>query len=427
MSVYLIDYENVHASGLAGVENCGIEDEIILLYGNDTSTIPMELHIQIANSKGKVQYHKIERTGKNYLDFQLSTIAGFLVGTTRQTEFVIVSRDSGYDAVLDYWNDERLADRVVHFCRRASIAEAEEARDREDKDSRKRRQGKKNGKKNPFSNEKRDSGAKQEPVSETAAADRLPVVSPQQLPNVVEEKKKQVPAEVKPRGGKKGKNQGRKAEEQDAVASAEQSAQEAVQENWEQQPTKQERQEQKSTGQQIQGQETVKQQVEAADPAESEKQEKKQPKKQAKKKNETKGRGKKKQESSQKEEKGAESQADRQENSDVKGSAAEKKQPKIVQPKIQVQEFPDPEQERREPVEITESVKKKIRVAVKGLGLKPTDYTKIYKLCKKSQDKQELYQNLVHSLKQEKGSQVYKAIVGIIFCVIGSEERSDKR
>lgn len=415
MSVYLIDYENVHASGLAGVENCGIEDEIILLYGNDTSTIPMELHIQIANSKGKVQYHKIERTGKNYLDFQLSTIAGFLVGTTRQTEFVIVSRDSGYDAVLDYWNDERLADRVVHFCRRASIAEAEEARDREDKDSRKRRQGKKNGKKNPFSNEKRDSGAKQEPVSETAAADRLPVVSPQQLPNVVEEKKKQVPAEVKPRGGKKGKNQGRKAEEQDAVASAEQSAQEAVQENWEQQPTKQERQEQKSTVQQIQGQETVKQQAEAADQTASEKQEKKQPKKQAKKKNETKGRGKKKQESSQKEEKGAESQADRQENSDVKGSAAEKKQPKIVQPKIQVQEFPDPEQERREPVEITESVKKKIRVAVKGLGLKPTDYTKIYKLCKKSQDKQELYQNLVHSLKQEKGSQVYKAIVGIIF------------
>ena len=415
MSVYLIDYENVHASGLAGVENCGIEDEIILLYGNDTSTIPMELHIQIANSKGKVQYHKIERTGKNYLDFQLSTIAGFLVGTTRQTEFVIVSRDSGYDAVLDYWNDERLADRVVHFCRRASIAEAEEARDREDKDSRKRRQGKKNGKKNPFSNEKRDSGAKQEPVSETAAADRLPVVSPQQLPNVVEEKKKQVPAEVKPRGGKKGKNQGRKAEEQDAVASAEQTAQEAVQENWEQQPTKQERQEQKSTVQQIQGQETVKQQAEAADQTASEKQEKKQPKKQAKKKNETKGRGKKKQESSQKEEKGAESQADRQENSDVKGSAAEKKQPKIVQPKIQVQEFPDPEQERREPVEITESVKKKIRVAVKGLGLKPTDYTKIYKLCKKSQDKQELYQNLVHSLKQEKGSQVYKAIVGIIF------------
>ena len=269
MSVYLIDYENVHASGLAGVENCGIEDEIILLYGNDTSTIPMELHIQIANSKGKVQYHKIERTGKNYLDFQLSTIAGFLVGTTRQTEFVIVSRDSGYDAVLDYWNDERLADRVVHFCRRASIAEAEEARDREDKDSRKRRQGKKNGKKNPFSNEKRDSGAKQEPVSETAAADRLPVVSPQQLPNVVEEKKKQVPAEVKPRGGKKGKNQGRKAEEQDAVASAEQSAQEAVQENWEQQPTKQEHQEQKSTVQQIQGQETVKQQAEAADQTKS--------------------------------------------------------------------------------------------------------------------------------------------------------------
>lgn len=400
MSVYLIDYENVHASGLAGVENCGIEDEIILLYGNDTSTIPMELHIQIANSKGKVQYHKIERTGKNYLDFQLSTIAGFLVGTTRQTEFVIVSRDSGYDAVLDYWNDERLADRVVHFCRRASIAEAEENKDREDRDSRKRRQGKKNGKK-------------------------LPAVSPQQLPNVVEEKKKQVPAEVKPRGGKKGKNQGRKAEEQDAVVSAEQVTQESPQENWEPQPIQQERQEQKSALQQSQEQEPSKQQAEAADQTALEKQEKKQPKKQAKKKNETKGRGKKKQESSQKEEKSAEGRKNGQEDSKIKENTAKEEhpqavqpkiaQPEIVQPKIQVQEFPDPDQERREPVEITESVKKKIRMAVKGLELKPTDYTKIYKLCKKSQDKQELYQNLVHSLKQEKGSQVYKAIVGIIF------------
>ena len=409
MSVYLIDYENVHASGLAGVENCGIEDEIILLYGNDTSTIPMELHIQIANSKGKVQYHKIERTGKNYLDFQLSTIAGFLVGTTRQTEFVIVSRDSGYDAVLDYWNDERLADRVVHFCRRASIAEAEETKNREEKDSRKRRQGKKNGKK-------------------------LPAVSSQQLPNVVEEKKKQVPAEVKPRGGKKGKNQGRKAEEQETVVSVEQTAQEPAQESVreteqeqrsERQSAQQERQEQKPAGQQSQEQELSKQQAEVADQTASEKQEKKQPNKQTKKKNETKGRGKKKQESSQKEEKGAEGRKSGQEDTKIEENAAEEEQPqavqpkiiqpKIAQPKIHVQEFPDPEQERREPVEITESVKKKIRVAVKGLELKPTDYTKIYKLCKNVQDKQELYQNLVHSLKQEKGSQVYKAIVGIIF------------
>ena len=193
----------------------------------------------------------------------------------------------------------------------------------------------------------------------------------------------------------------------------------------ERQSAQQERQEQKPAGQQSQEQELSKQQAEVADQTASEKQEKKQPKKQTKKKNETKGRGKKKQESSQKEEKGAEGRKSGQEDTKIEENAAEEEQPqavqpkiiqpKIAQPKIHVQEFPDPEQERREPVEITESVKKKIRVAVKVLGFKPTDYTKIYKLCKKSQDKQELYQNLVHSLKQEKGSQVYKAIVGIIF------------
>ena len=69
-----------------------------------------------------------------------------------------------------------------------------------DKGFQKAPSGKEKREKNPFSNEKRDSGAKQEPVSETAAADRLPVVSPQQLPNVVRRKEKQVPAEVKPPG-----------------------------------------------------------------------------------------------------------------------------------------------------------------------------------------------------------------------------------
>ena len=90
----------------------------------------------------------------------------------------------------------------------------------------------------------------------------------------------------------------------------------------------------------------MKQQAEALDQTASEKQEKKQPKKQAKKKTRQRVTERKSRESSQKEEQGVESQADHQENSDVKGSAAEKKQPKIVQPKIQVQEFLDPEQER---------------------------------------------------------------------------------
>lgn len=258
MSVYLIDYENVHAAGLAGVENCTMEDEIILLYGNNTSSIPMELHIQIASSNAKVQYHKIERTGKNYLDFQLSTIAGYLVGTTRQSEFVIVSKDSGFDAVLDFWNFQKMADRQLHFVRRESICQTEE---KSEKPVKKRRPGR------PKNNRKPLTTVGEETVK---------------ISDVNEQTEKELTEEKEP-------------------------------------------------------------------------QEKRDP----------------------------------QERLQTTEAAA--------------------------PVVLTEAMKKKIRAAVKELELKPTDYTKIYKVCKKSADKQELHQNLVHALKQEKGAQIYKAIVGIIF------------
>ena len=273
MSVYLIDYENVHAAGLAGVEQCNIEDEIILLYGNNTSTISMELHIQLAASKAKLQYHKIERTGKNYLDFQLSTIAGYLVGTTKQTEFVIVSNDSGFDAVLNFWNQQKMADRELHFVRKESIgAETAAEEKKEDKTRKKRR-----------SNRSRNTKKNQKP--------------------------------------------------------------ETVTEN-------------------ITAPEVVAENVDMPDASE--------------------GVG--------------------TENVEIEKVTEEPKVDTVTEKPV-----------KEKSPELREATRKKIRAAVKGLELKPTDYTKIYKECRNSTDKQELHQNLVHSLKQDLGGQVYKAIVGVLF------------
>ena len=121
MSVYLIDYENVHFGGLEGIEKLSQKDEVVLFYGDNASTIPMELHIKVASTGAKIHYIRIDRTGKNYLDFQLSAMSGYLVGTTEQTEFVVISKDTGYDAVLDLWNGQEFVGRSVHFIRRESI------------------------------------------------------------------------------------------------------------------------------------------------------------------------------------------------------------------------------------------------------------------------------------------------------------------
>lgn len=315
MSVYLIDYENVHAGGLAGVEDCTMEDEIILLYGNNTSTISMELHIQIANSKAKVQYHKIERTGKNYLDFQLSTIAGYLVGTTRQSEFVIVSKDSGFDAVLDFWNQQKMADRQLHFVRRESIAQIRDA-------------------------------------------------------NVQPEEKKEKKKAAPKRRTLRAKNNNRK------ISSAHTA-----------QITAAEAKDIKEEGDETQSAEAAKQTLKMQETSEIRRIS---------------------------EQAASESQSlpkPAAEKAEAKKSVSSKP---AAEKNVAEKQTAEPAQAKTTP-EMTEAVKKKIRAAVKGLELKPTDYTKIYKVCKKSSDKQDLHQNLVHSLKQEKGTQIYKSIVGIIF------------
>jgi hypothetical protein len=122
MSVYLIDYENVHFAGLEGVEKLKPSDEVIMFYSQNASTIPMELHVKMMESSAKIQFMHIKKTAKNYLDFQLAAISGYLVATTMQTDFIVISMDTGFDSVLDLWNSQDFVGRKVHFSKRSQIA-----------------------------------------------------------------------------------------------------------------------------------------------------------------------------------------------------------------------------------------------------------------------------------------------------------------
>ena len=121
MSVYLIDYENVNFSGLEGVAALNEGDEVVLFYSDSSSTIPMNLHIDVQKSGAAMRYIEIKKTAKNYLDFQLAALSGYLVGTTDQTEFIVISRDTGFDSVLDLFNTQDFVGRKVHFSRQDSI------------------------------------------------------------------------------------------------------------------------------------------------------------------------------------------------------------------------------------------------------------------------------------------------------------------
>lgn len=119
MSLYLVDYENVHDAGLKGIDSLKNSDKTIIFYSKNIKNIPFDLHVEIINSEAKSEYIKTGKTAKNYLDFQLSSYLGYCIGKGYNDKIIIVSKDTGYDAVVDLWKD-----RKINIKRVASIAEA---------------------------------------------------------------------------------------------------------------------------------------------------------------------------------------------------------------------------------------------------------------------------------------------------------------
>lgn len=103
MAIYLIDYENTGVKGLYGIEKLKEDDLVVIFYGPKTGAVPFDEHVRISTSASHVEYIKTTKTAKNYLDFQLTTYLGYLIAQTVVRDFKIVSKDSGYDSVIDFW------------------------------------------------------------------------------------------------------------------------------------------------------------------------------------------------------------------------------------------------------------------------------------------------------------------------------------
>ena len=61
-----------------------------------------ELVIELLKNKAQYVFEETGHSGKNYLDFQLSLIVGKLIERYTDAEIIIISKDQGYNAVIDY-------------------------------------------------------------------------------------------------------------------------------------------------------------------------------------------------------------------------------------------------------------------------------------------------------------------------------------
>ncbi len=101
--IYLVDTENVHSVWIRLLSVLNSTDEMVLFYTNNSQGLSYsDLD---ALKEGNYNFRMIKCfTGRNGLDFQLSSYLGYLIKEDSESEYCIIANDNGYDALVRFWN-----------------------------------------------------------------------------------------------------------------------------------------------------------------------------------------------------------------------------------------------------------------------------------------------------------------------------------
>lgn len=103
--IFLIDMENVNSSGLDGYDLLKKNDEIHIFIGKCDDKLKTHFLSTCQKKKIKIFYHDISLSGKNSLDFQITSCLGSLAALKRHSDFYIVSCDKGFDSSILFLQD----------------------------------------------------------------------------------------------------------------------------------------------------------------------------------------------------------------------------------------------------------------------------------------------------------------------------------
>ena len=105
-TVLLIDYENIQGFDLTVIQEEDIWIKIFV--GQNQTKIPIEL-VQSTHSMGpRVEWIRMEGMGRNALDFHIAFYLGRLSQNMGEASFVIMSKDKGFDPLIEHLNKEHI-------------------------------------------------------------------------------------------------------------------------------------------------------------------------------------------------------------------------------------------------------------------------------------------------------------------------------
>ena len=110
---FLVDFENVLSDGLRGAQYLKADDTVIIFYSQVCDKVQQGVIRQIMDSACHLDICKLQKQGKNALDFYIASKLGELTGQGQEGTAVIISNDSGFQAVRDYWEKRAARKRRV--------------------------------------------------------------------------------------------------------------------------------------------------------------------------------------------------------------------------------------------------------------------------------------------------------------------------
>lgn len=98
MRHFYVDYENVQSVGLDGLDELTDQDKVTILYSTHADSMKIDIVKQLQNTNAQISFVEADTGTTNALDFQLITL--LFIELNAEDEFLIVSKDTGFDAAI---------------------------------------------------------------------------------------------------------------------------------------------------------------------------------------------------------------------------------------------------------------------------------------------------------------------------------------
>ncbi|OPX90094.1 MAG: hypothetical protein A4E53_01309 [Pelotomaculum sp. PtaB.Bin104] len=108
-----IDYENVQDVNVDVIKK---SIKVTIIVGKDQTKVPIDLVQKTQPFGNAVEWIRVNGKGRNALDFFIAYFLGKDVAADREKTFIIYSKDTGYDPLINYLKKSGIkAKRIVSF------------------------------------------------------------------------------------------------------------------------------------------------------------------------------------------------------------------------------------------------------------------------------------------------------------------------